>query len=589
MPTLRRSIPTTLRRIVTAGALALGVMGAAMGQGASEQATNAPAAASAAPPKAVPAARQAKNVAVITIHGAIDNVTASSFERRLKIAEEQGADAIVIDLDTPGGSVPATLDICTAIKRSPIANTVAWVNPKAYSAGAIIAVSCREIVVVDYATMGDAAPIMVLPLPSAVGGGLQSLPETERAKILAPVLAEVTHSARLRGYDERLVESFVTLGVDLWLVQENATGQFMLVDQTEYDVLFGSATGDAPEPPGQNEYKFTSPSAVGKDFDVAMKYLDLPASERRHITAEDKGAFTLIEQAARNDRLTTLKTGELINYGLATAIVKDDTELQAFFGATNVRRVDRTWSETLVRIMRSYLVMGILVAVFLIGLFVEISAPGLGFAGGVAVLALIGLIAPAFLIDAAEWWHVAAIITGLALIAAELFVIPGFGIAGIAGLVVLFGGLLGIMVGTDGLFPDTPQQQQDMLYGLATIVLSIVTAAVAGYFVSRKFGTLPMLNKLVLTNDAPVDGVSMLGAMSPAVAQNALRVGDTGEATTPLRPSGRAKFGDSIVDVVCDIGMAEIGDTVRIIEVGRFRTAVEVVGNTPNDSGGEDA
>lgn len=564
MPTLRRSILTTL----AASALALGAMVSAFAQDAPTPA---------AAPGAVPAARQAKNVAIITIHGPIDNVTAASFERRLKMAVEQGADAVVIDLNTPGGSVPATLDICTAIKRSPIANTVAWVNPQAYSAGSIIAVACREIVVVDYATMGDAAPIAISPLPGVVGGGLQSLPATERAKILAPVLAEVTHSARLRGYDERLVESFVTLGVNLWLVQENATGKLMLVDQAEKDVLFGDATADAPAPPGRNEYKFTSPDAQGEVFDEQMRYVDLPASERRRFTLADRGKFTLIEQAVRSDRLTTLKTDQLIRYGLATEVVRNDAELKQYFGATELRRVNRTWSETLVRIMRSFPVMGLLVVVFLVGLFIEMSAPGLGFAGGVAVLALIGLVAPAFLIDAAEWWHIAAIITGLALVAAEIFVIPGFGIAGIAGLVLLFGGLLGIMVGTGGLFPDTPQQKQDMLYGLATIVLAITTAGVAGYFVSRKFGTLPMLNKLVLTNEAPVDSVSLLGAMGPATNDPALHVGDIGVAETPLRPSGRARFGDDLVDVVCDIGMVERGATVRIIEVGEFRTVVEGV------------
>ena len=539
------------------------------------QDTAAPSASSA--PRAVPAARQATNVAVITIHGAIDNVTAESFERRLKMAEEQGADAVVIDLDTPGGSVPATLDICTAIKRSPIANTVAWVNPQAYSAGAIIAVACREIVVVDYATMGDAAPIAISPLPGIVGGGLQSLPDTERAKILAPVLAEVTHSARLRGYDERLVESFVTLGVNLWLVQENSTGNLMLIDQEEHVVLFGSATEDAPAPPGRNEYKFTSPDAQGEVFDEEMKYVDLPPSERRPITIADKGKFTQIEQAVRADRLTTLKTDGLIRYGLATEIVRDDNELKDYFGATNVRRVNRTWSETLVRIMRSFPVMGLLIAVFLIGLFIEMMAPGIGLAGGVAVLALVGLIAPAFLVDAAEWWHVAAIITGLGLIAVEIFVIPGFGVSGIAGLIVLFGGLLGIMVGTGGLFPGSAQQQNDLLYGFATIVLAITTACVAGYFVSRKFGTLPMLNKLVLTNEAPVDQVSLLGAMAPAKPESTLQVGAVGVAETPLRPSGKARFGDELVDVVCDIGIAVRGDQVRVIESNEFRTAIEVI------------
>ena len=85
----------------------------------------------------VPSYRQATDVAVITIEGVVDTVTAQSFKRRLE--ESSDADAIVIELNTPGGDLMSTLQICYEIKNNAQKNTVAWINPHAFSAGTIIA------------------------------------------------------------------------------------------------------------------------------------------------------------------------------------------------------------------------------------------------------------------------------------------------------------------------------------------------------------------------------------------------------------------------------------------------------------------
>ena len=89
-----------------------------------------------APPTPVPAYRQAQHVAVITIEGEVDNITATSFKRRLEEAAD--ADAIPVVLNTPGGGLLPTLQICYYIKNNAPPNTVAWIHPHAFSAGTII-------------------------------------------------------------------------------------------------------------------------------------------------------------------------------------------------------------------------------------------------------------------------------------------------------------------------------------------------------------------------------------------------------------------------------------------------------------------
>lgn len=191
----------------------------------------------------MPASRQADRVAIITIEGAIDQVTAMSVKRRIEEAENGGYGAMVFEIDSPGGGVGAVLEITGAIKSSSITNTVAWVNPEAFSGGAIIALACNEIVTSAPASMGDAFPV----IPTIMGEGrnarpgLRGLAPDERTKLLPPLLADVTDSARRNGYDEYLVQAIVIDGIELWLVEDVETGARIAVNEREYRVIFGEA------------------------------------------------------------------------------------------------------------------------------------------------------------------------------------------------------------------------------------------------------------------------------------------------------------------------------------------------------------
>ncbi|HHN79049.1 MAG TPA: hypothetical protein ENK11_10325, partial [Phycisphaerales bacterium] len=175
----------------------------------------------------VPAARQADDVVIITVHGEIDRWMELSIKRRIEQAESSGADAIVFEIDSPGGEIGAVLEICNAIKGSTIANTVAWVHHNAYSGGAIVALACREIVTADPASMGDAFPITMSPL------GVRGLSPDERTKFLPPLLTEVADSARRNGYDEFLVQAMVTDGIELWSVRDRDTGRLWFINEKE--------------------------------------------------------------------------------------------------------------------------------------------------------------------------------------------------------------------------------------------------------------------------------------------------------------------------------------------------------------------
>lgn len=573
----------------------------------------------------IPASRQAKNVAIITIKGEIrSGITAQSFKRRLAEAEASGADALVVELDTPGGEVGAVLEICDAIKASSIPNTVAWIRPNAYSGGAIIALACRSMVATDPATMGDALPIAVTAF-----GMLNQLPEHERQKILSPLMAEVVDSARRNGYDEYLVQGIVSRGVELWLVEDAQTGKRLTIDRAEYATLFGDepptsrprlvsaqATGrpglmpSFPGPSPQSPTGTPGPSAPDAAPDPAPSATPVPdpssgsppgisspdtsyrpaspalaaiakevsgpqtlGSQRPLFSEADRGRYKLIEYVADGAGPVVMKHGDLTHYGFVDETIKSDEQLTAYFGASNVERLDASWSEGVVFWMTNPIVRGVLIVVFLIALFIELTHPGVALPGGIAALALLCLVGPPLMIGMASWWEIAAIIAGIGLVVIEIFVLPGFTVFGIIGLICLFGGLVGTFVRQEPghLFPDSPGARDDLLYGVATILLSTVSAVVAMYFIGKHFGSLPIISRLVLNSSSDTDELILAMDATEGVG---IRAGETGRTLTPLRPAGRAMIGDRVLDVVSDIGFLDAGVAVRVIDATSFRITV---------------
>ena len=169
-----------------------------------------------------PVLRTVEKIALLPIKGEIDQISAQSLGRRLDQALADGCDAVVLHIDTPGGALDATFSMTEMLKdptRTP-PDLMAWIDDEAWSAGTILAVACPSIACAPRASFGDAAPIQARPL-----AGLLEMAPAERAKIEAPLLADVVDSARRNHYDEALVQAFVSVGLELWLLEHVDDGQ----------------------------------------------------------------------------------------------------------------------------------------------------------------------------------------------------------------------------------------------------------------------------------------------------------------------------------------------------------------------------
>lgn len=555
-----------------------------------DQANLMPATSSAQAPTAIPAFRQADHIAVLTVEGPIDRITLRSLERRISQAVQDGATAIVLDIDTPGGELTAALDICNLLKDHSItpANSVAWVNPQAYSAGTIIGLACREIVVSPNATFGDAAPIMVMP-----GVGLVQMQPAERAKTEAPLLAEVVDSARRNHYDENLVQSFVSVGFELWLLENRDTGERIFVSRSEYSTVFGEDPPDEmtpvappmsgpPAPPVRpwindlfqipDEARSETPSEA--QLAKELEFAQLLPPVRQPLTESDRDQWKLITQVVTNDRLLTIKPAEAIHYGLARKVIANDGDLKKFFGASTLTRYDLSWSEGLVRVLIHPILRVVLIVIFLVCLFVELAAPGLGLFGTTALLSLLLFIGAPYLAGMAQWWDILLIVIGIALVATELFLIPGFGVIGVIGAVCLLAGMVGTFVSGD---LNTVQGQDQLWKGLLMTLLAFFLGGGGIWLVSRQLHSIPILNRVILhaeLGQSPAGGGGMLEAMGTGTGK-ALQPGDVGRSETDLRPAGRASFNNRIIDVKSIGEYIDKGTPLRVVTVGRFVIEVE--------------
>ena len=601
-------------------ALAFSLSGAVGTFGAQEQ------------PASIPAERQAKRIAVIPIKGEIDgsrwtgdSVMATSVKRRINHAVREGADMLVFEIDTPGGSLPAALDICREIKQANVANTVAWVQGDAISAGAVIALACRHIVVNDPCIFGDAMPIGIGPT------GAVAIDDAElRKKILPPLILELLDSVRRHNRetgrysrDEYLAMAIAVNDVELWWTRNKSTGVCMALDRSEFDALFpgadantptrlpaipgGSSTGNvsgAARTPGAGDNNFVQPgegAPVGssklagvvpylRDTEGSLK----SESSRPDVKQATPGEWELLGKITNGTGAAVLGAQDMLYYGLAANLtatddrsgenrlvpIRDREDLKAWSGAAEVVTYDPGWSDGLVRFLTNTIVRGILIAIFLMAVFVEMTHPGATVPGLISIAALVALVAPPFLIGLASWWEIGAIAAGVLLIAVEVLVLPGFGFAGILGLLLLFGGLVGTFVPTGASVTQSGADQDSLLIGMLTVICAAFTAGTGMYFAVRNLGRVPILGKLVLQDPGNVEteedeefvAKQMMEEASPA------RVGEEGLAQTDLRPSGRIIIGDRLVDAVAEIGYIKAGTPVKVVSVAGVRVGVEVRG-----------
>ncbi len=171
------------------------------------------------------------------------------------------------------------------------------------------------------------------------------------------------------------------------------------------------------------------------------------------------------------------------------------------------------------------------------------------------------------------WLAILLFVLGLLLIALEVFVLPGFGVAGISGILLVVGSL-GLVA--YGHWPRSQDEWVAFGHHLGPFGLSILGALVAAFILARYLPSIPYVNRLIL-QPAGEGEEGTESVPDPLHAELAALLGAIGVAATPLRPAGKAQFGDAFVDVVAEGGYVVPGTRVQVIEIEGNRVVVKEV------------
>jgi len=263
-------------------------------------------------------------------------------------------------------------------------------------------------------------------------------------------------------------------------------------------------------------------------------------------------------------KLLTLTTDEALKHKLADA--RADTLEEALqrlgLGGAEIQRALPNWAENVVRFLTHPVVSSLLITIAMLGIIIELRTPGLGIAGGLGITSLALFLWGHWLAQLAGWEELLLVLGGAALLALEVFVIPGFGLAGALGILALLAALVLSMLGPG----NTPQY---LMLTAGRVVLAMLFALIASLVLLRFLPSLPFGRRLILRTE-----LDSTRGYASAPRSDAQLLGVRGRATSPLRPAGIAEFEGHRVDVVSDGELIDAGAFIEVIRVDGNRIVV---------------
>lgn len=270
-------------------------------------------------------------------------------------------------------------------------------------------------------------------------------------------------------------------------------------------------------------------------------------------TAEAMVGRTVADSTTVNVLTFTASEAVKNHFSEGTASSLEETLAQGGVETYTLTEYRPTTLDRLLAWLMNPVVQGIFVMMIVGGIYFELQSPGIGFALVVAILGAVLYFAPLYLEGVAQNWELILFIIGLVLLAVEIFVLPGFGIAGVAGIVVVVLGLSFAAIDNDLLrhLPTGEITVGWILQPILVVIIAATAALIGGLLLSKRFltGTTLLQRKVVLTAEmAPEQGY----VSHPQVASEL--IGKTAEVAAVLRPSGRVIIDGIYYDAIAEEG-----------------------------------
>ncbi|MCP4719146.1 MAG: serine protease, partial [Desulfobacteraceae bacterium] len=369
---------------------------------------------------------------------------------------------------------------------------------------ALIALASSTLVMKENTLIGDCAPII------QTGEGQKEAGE----KTQTVLRAQFRSLAKKNNYPEVLAESMVSKNMEVYRITMDGEIQYM--DKTAYD--------------------------------------DLTESQKKQVTQKK----TIVAKG----ELLTMDDKEAFDLGFSKQSVGELPQALAFLGYENYNLIilEETWSENLVRMLQPFLPVLMLLGIGAI--YTEIKAPGFGFPGIIGIICLGLVFFNQYLVGLAGHTEFLLFLIGFLLLGVEVFVLPGFGVAGISGLVVIAAGLVLSFQGFVIPDPSFPWEGQLLLRNLGVVLGSFMGSLLISLVMVRF--VLPRMSLLV---KGPYLSATLEDSHADSDQSLGVKIGDVGVALTTFRPSGKIKIGNQKIDAIAQGEFIPPGTPIRVASV----------------------
>ncbi len=449
---------------------------------------------------------------------------------------------IILELNTPGGEVFAAQRISDALKEMDTQYgipVIAYINNWAISAGAMLAYSCRFIVIAKDASMGAAEPITI-----GASGEMQQVSE----KITSALRTDFGNRAQFFGRNAAIAEAMVDK--DLILVKR-----------------------------GDTIIKLDSEEQVQKGEDLVIK----PKGKLLTLSAEQLMNYQVADQLLPPKKHEQLTDDEVASGSYP--LRKSPLSEIAYFSQHEpiiVETFKMDWQTKFLSFLATPAIASLLFLGMLVGFYIEISSPGVILPGIVGTLCLFFIILSSFALEAVHLLEPILLCFGLLLIVMEIFFFPTVGILLVLGAIFMLAGLAGMMLpglGSVHIEGDTLNAAGEYVltrlgYLSASFLIAIVVIVVLSRFIRPH---LRLLQKLVLGDTTLLATGTHEMTMHSITPQVVLKVGDNAKVSVTLRPAGKITVGDAEVDAISTGSFIERGVEVRVMRIEGEKIIVEEV------------
>jgi membrane-bound serine protease (ClpP class) len=447
--------------------------------------------------------RVSKKVIVIPVEDQVDFGLHAFLKRSVAQALVQKPDVIVFKINTYGGELQSAFDIVDLLTSITQCSTYAYVEQKAISAGALISLASNRIAMGNSTTIGDCAPI------TQGQDGIVMLGE----KIQSPLRAKFRTLAERNGYPSLMAEAMVTADIGVVVAEPG------LKSKADY---------------------FT-------------------AKQWETLVEKEKAKYQSHKILVRDGQLLTMTDREAKEYGFSEGSYTSLDDFLKERGWIKTKEIKTTWSENLVRMLGKF--APILMLIGFGALYMEFKTPGLSVFGVIGVFCLAVVFGSKYAVGLANYTELILLLSGFALFFAEMYLFPGTLIAGALGIVLV---ILALTLSLQTFTIPDPKMPWEFKSLIDNLFMTVGTAVMAIF--------IPLLAiRFILPHLAGpakvISDITLADSRSESPETKKISMGLLGIAKTPLRPTGKATFGELTLEVSSRGEFIDPGKQVEICQI----------------------